>query len=451
MHSPLYVHQAANGFRYVNGTPADCVHVALTGLLGYRPDLVVSGINNGANMGDDTIYSGTVGAAMEGYLFGIPAIAFSQTQKGWAHLDAAARKARELVQRVLAGPVAGAAPWLLNVNIPNLPYAELKPFKVCRLGRRHAAEKVISQTSPHGETMYWIGGAGPAKDSAEGHRLSRHRPGPCVHHPAEGRPHRSRRSGRLGAGCGPAGRSGRGGALNVASSRLPRAAGRLGGGPRHQSHRPRRRRRPPSGDQRPAALASTRRRCALRMVQRLAAQGVSDAQVLSAMGSVERHRFVDTALVNQAYEDTSLPIGLGQTISKPNVVARMIELLLGGAREPSGRLGRVLEIGTGCGYQAAVLSLVAAEVYSIERLRGLHEKARANLRHFRLPNVHLLFGDGMAGYAKGAPYAGIIAAAGGESVPLVVDRAAGGGRTHRRADADARRPAGPGRDGEDRA
>ena len=168
LHSPLYVHEAGNGFRYVNGTPADCVHVALTGLLGYRPDLVVSGINNGANMGDDTIYSGTVGAAMEGYLFGIPAIAFSQTQKGWAHLDVAAGKVRELVQQVLANGVSAEAPWLLNVNIPNLPAGELKPFKVCRLGRRHAAEKVIAQTSPHGETMYWIGGAGPAKDDAEG-------------------------------------------------------------------------------------------------------------------------------------------------------------------------------------------------------------------------------------------------------------------------------------------
>ena len=167
LHSPLYVHEAGNGFRYVNGTPADCVHVALTGLLGYRPDLVVSGINNGANMGDDTIYSGTVGAAMEGYLFGIPAIAFSQTQKGWSHLDDAARMARELVQRMLA-KAAADKPWLLNVNIPNLPYADLKPFKVCRLGRRHAAEKVISQTTPHGETMYWIGGAGPAKDDADG-------------------------------------------------------------------------------------------------------------------------------------------------------------------------------------------------------------------------------------------------------------------------------------------
>ncbi|MDB5944011.1 MAG: surE, partial [Ramlibacter sp.] len=91
LHSPLYVHQGSNGFRYVNGTPADCVHVALTGLLDYRPDLIVSGINNGANMGDDTIYSGTVGAAMEGYLFGIPAIAFSQVEKGWAHIEDAGR------------------------------------------------------------------------------------------------------------------------------------------------------------------------------------------------------------------------------------------------------------------------------------------------------------------------------------------------------------------------
>ena len=173
LHSPLYVHEAGNGFRYVNGTPADCVHVALTGLLGYRPDLVVSGINNGANMGDDTIYSGTVGAAMEGYLFGIPAIAFSQVEKGWAHIEAAARKARELVQhlsasRVAESNVAGGKPWLLNVNIPNRPVEQLGPFEVCRLGRRHAAEKVIPQTSPHGVTMYWIGGAGPAKDGAKG-------------------------------------------------------------------------------------------------------------------------------------------------------------------------------------------------------------------------------------------------------------------------------------------
>jgi protein-L-isoaspartate(D-aspartate) O-methyltransferase len=163
-----------------------------------------------------------------------------------------------------------------------------------------------------------------------------------------------------------------------------------------------------------------------RMVQKLAGQGVTDPMVLAAMGSVERHRFVDSALVNQAYEDTSLPIGLGQTISKPGVVSRMIELLRNGA---TGNIGRVLEIGTGCGYQAAVLSQVATEVYSIERLRGLHDKARENLRHLRLANLHLLFGDGMVGYAKGAPYAGIIAAAGGEAVPQAwVDQLAVGGR-----------------------
>ena len=175
LHTPLYVQTAANGFRYINGTPADCVHIALTGLLGYRPDLVVSGINNGANMGDDTIYSGTVGAAMEGYLFGIPAIAFSQTEKGWAHIDVAAQQARNLVQQLIPsletlpeGAQPTVPPWLLNVNIPNLPAGLVEGFKVCRLGRRHAAERVIMQTSPRGETMYWIGGAGQAKEAGEG-------------------------------------------------------------------------------------------------------------------------------------------------------------------------------------------------------------------------------------------------------------------------------------------
>lgn len=163
-----------------------------------------------------------------------------------------------------------------------------------------------------------------------------------------------------------------------------------------------------------------------RMVQLLQRQGIGDSEVLRVMGTVERHRFVDTALVNQAYEDTSLPIGLGQTISKPGVVARMLELLRNGA---PGKLGRVLEIGTGCGYQAAVLSGLATEVYSVERLRGLHDKARENLRTLRLANLHLLFGDGMLGYAKGAPYAGIISAAGGDVVPqLWLDQLAVGAR-----------------------
>jgi 5'-nucleotidase len=162
---PLSAYTAANGFRYVNGTPSDSVHVALTGLLP-RPDLVLSGINNGANMGDDTLYSGTVAAAMEGYLFGIPAIAFSQVEKGWGQLDAAARVARSVVEQALALNRPG--PWLLNVNIPNRADAEHLPRVVTRLGRRHASEPVIRQTNPRGEPIFWIGPAGDAREAGEG-------------------------------------------------------------------------------------------------------------------------------------------------------------------------------------------------------------------------------------------------------------------------------------------
>ena len=168
---PLAVFEARGehlrGFRVVNGTPSDCVHVALTGLLERRPDLVLSGINNGANMGDDTLYSGTVAAAMEGYLFGIPAIAFSQVQHGWAHLDAAAAAARAIVDQVLAGGLPDK-PFLLNVNIPNRADAADRPRRVTRLGRRHASEPVVRQTSPRGDTIYWIGPAGDAREGGEG-------------------------------------------------------------------------------------------------------------------------------------------------------------------------------------------------------------------------------------------------------------------------------------------
>ncbi len=163
-----------------------------------------------------------------------------------------------------------------------------------------------------------------------------------------------------------------------------------------------------------------------RMVGKLVSHGITDQRVLNAMQATHRHQFVDSALANQAYEDTSLPIGWGQTISKPNVVARMIELLFEGKTGP---LGRVLEIGTGCGYQAAVLSHIAQEVYSIERVAGLYEKARENFRPFRIKNTHLLFGDGMLGFPKGAPYTGIIAAAGGDAIPQAwLDQLAVGGR-----------------------
>ena len=164
---PLTVHTAANGFLYINGTPSDCVHLALTGVLPHRPDLVVSGINNGANMGDDTLYSGTVAAAMEGFLFGIPAIAFSQVEKGWGQLDAAARVARSVIEHVLREPPRHG-PWLLNVNIPNRADADQLPRVTTRLGRRHASEPLIRQTSPRGDALYWIGPAGDAREAGPG-------------------------------------------------------------------------------------------------------------------------------------------------------------------------------------------------------------------------------------------------------------------------------------------
>ena len=171
LNRPLQVYQAAGGaqqgFRFINGTPSDSVHVALTGLLGYRPDLVITGINQGANMGDDTLYSGTVAAATEGYLFGVPAIAFSQVEKGWLHLDAAARVARSVVQGVIAQGLL-ASPFLLNVNIPNRADAAELPRRITRLGRRHASEPVVMQTNPRGETIYWIGPAGDAREAGEG-------------------------------------------------------------------------------------------------------------------------------------------------------------------------------------------------------------------------------------------------------------------------------------------
>ena len=163
--APLYVHAAHNGFRYVTGTPADCVHIALKGLLDYRPDLVVSGINNGANMGDDTIYSGTVAAATEGYLLGVPSVAISLASKAAEHFETAAAVAQAFVERHASAP---AGPWLLNINVPDIERPAIRGYRVTRLGRRHKAENVIREKSPRGETVYWIGAAGPAADAGEG-------------------------------------------------------------------------------------------------------------------------------------------------------------------------------------------------------------------------------------------------------------------------------------------
>lgn len=162
---PISVSRASNGYYVVNGTPSDCVHVALTALMSSPPDLVISGINQGQNMGDDTLYSGTVAAATEGYLFGIPSLAFSQVDRDWLHIEDAAKLAGEIIQR---GFSSLAKPYLLNINIPNRPYESFRGYKATRLGKRHMSEPVIRQQDPNGRDIYWIGPAGKAKDASEG-------------------------------------------------------------------------------------------------------------------------------------------------------------------------------------------------------------------------------------------------------------------------------------------
>lgn len=163
---PLHLKQAPNGFYFVNGTPTDCVHLAVTGMLDHEPDMVLSGINWGPNMGDDTIYSGTVAAAMEGYLLGVPSIALSLASFEGRHFDTAARVARLLAERFRERPFG--APVLLNVNVPDMPWDVIAGLRVTRLGRRHKAEPVVKQVSPRGETVYWVGAAGAAADAGEG-------------------------------------------------------------------------------------------------------------------------------------------------------------------------------------------------------------------------------------------------------------------------------------------
>lgn len=163
---PLTLRQAHNGFYYVNGTPTDCVHLAVTGMLDTLPDMVISGINLGANMGDDTVYSGTVAAATEGYLLGMPAIAVSLVYQSDYHFTTAAQVTVDLVRRLICHPLPTAM--LLNVNVPDINYDKIQGVKHTRLGRRHKAEPVIKSTNPRGQTVYWVGAAGAAQDAGIG-------------------------------------------------------------------------------------------------------------------------------------------------------------------------------------------------------------------------------------------------------------------------------------------
>ena len=173
---PLNLKKAANGFFYVNGTPTDSVHLAVTGMLDVQPDMVISGINAGANMGDDTIYSGTVAAATERFLLAIPALAISLAGHDLQHYSTAAAVACELVNRFKQN--MNSRPWLLNVNVPDIPFDQLKGYAVTRLGKRHKAEPVVKSTNPHGQPVYWVGAAGKAQDAGDGtdfHAIANHR------------------------------------------------------------------------------------------------------------------------------------------------------------------------------------------------------------------------------------------------------------------------------------
>lgn len=164
--NPLRVHQAANGFFYVDGTPTDCVHLAITGLMADEPDMVISGINHGGNLGDDVLYSGTVAAAMEGRFLGLPAIAVSLIGTRGAHFATAARVVCELLERLVREPLP--ADTILNVNVPDIPYAQLAGMEATRLGHRHKAEPVVKMNDPHGRPIYWVGPPGAEADAGPG-------------------------------------------------------------------------------------------------------------------------------------------------------------------------------------------------------------------------------------------------------------------------------------------
>lgn len=164
--NPLRVHQAANGFFYVDGTPTDCVHLAITGLLTREPDIVISGINHGANLGDDVIYSGTVAAAMEGRFLGLPAIAVSLVGRKGTHFETAARVVVDLLDRLKSHPLPGDT--ILNVNVPDIPFDALQGIEATRLGHRHKAEPVVKSADPHGNSIYWVGPPGAEADAGPG-------------------------------------------------------------------------------------------------------------------------------------------------------------------------------------------------------------------------------------------------------------------------------------------
>ena len=371
LRAPIRPRTAENGYICVDGTPTDCVHLAVTGLLDPEPDIVVSGINAGANLGDDVIYSGTVAAAMEGRLLGLTAIAVSLASRRCRHFDTAARVARLLVERIVEHPLDSSV--ILNVNVPDVEFGALGGFHATRLGHRHRAEPVVRMTDPRGEPIYWVGPSGAEQDAGPGNRL------------------------RCGA---------RRSRFRDSPARRPHAASDTESG-----------RTLALGDRafvnvtfEGSGMTSMRTR--ERLVSRLRDEGISDEDVLDAIRNVPRHIFVDEALASRAYEDIALPIGMGQTISQPFIVALMTQATVA-APTPS----RVLEIGTGCGYQTAVLASLVSRVYTVERIELLLTRARRRLRALGVNNVWYRHGDGNAGWPECEPFDAVLVTAAPPRVP----------------------------------
>ena len=330
---PIRVEQQKDNVYKVFGTPTDCVHVAITGLLDGEPDMVVSGINAGANMGDDVLYSGTVAAAMEGRFLGLPAMAVSLSygRNGPSHYESAARAATILMRRLVAEPLP--ADTILNVNVPDLPWAEIRGFETTRLGHRHRSENVIPLEDPRGRTFFLD-------------RTARRRAG-----------QRPRNRFQCSAQwlCLGDTDSCRSDPLPGAGSDQPVDRGA-------ECRRGQRFRMIADLQQRGIGMTSENTR--QRLVRRLREKGIANERVLDAIAATPRHLFVDEALSSRAYEDTALPIGRGQTISQPYVVALMTAAAIG-----EGKPDKVLEIGTGSGYQAAILAALSGRVFTTERNR----------------------------------------------------------------------------------
>ena len=370
----------------VAGTPTDCVHLALTGLLEFEPDIVVSGINNAANLGDDVIYSGTVSAAMEGRFLGLPAVAVSLVTRNHdpKHFDTAARAAVEIVAR------------LKPIRCRPTP-SSTSTCRICRGARSRASRSPASATAivPKAASRRRIRAAtrctGSARPGASrtpaGHRLPRGAYRPHLDHPDPGGP-----------------------------DPLPGAgeSGQLGGWPQRRAGpagmSPRLRLQPEA-----VGIGMTSQRVRDRLVDRLREAGIVDESTLNAIRVVPRHLFIDEALASRAYEDTALPIGHGQTISQPWVVARMTEAVLQVAPK------RVLEVGTGSGYQAAILGALGLEVYTVERIGDLLRQARKRFRALGM-NIRTKHDDGRAGWAEHGPFDAIVVTA---AAPALVDELVG--------------------------